>query len=160
MAELRRWAFAAFHTALLVALGVWAIHLGGAVGDLLRGLDTAVGLGIYGLLWGIGWSVTGRALAAAPPASARMRSLVAHGALYGAVTAVAFLLALVLVGGPLLVLRQGLSASALLLVASTGAAAATVVGALIGALFGTVDGLLARTGAALARPTAADEPGN
>ncbi len=152
MAELRRWAFAAFHTALLVAVGVLAVHLGGAVGDLLRGLNTAVGLGVYGLLWAIAWAVTGPAFAAAPPAAAPIRGLVGHGALYGAVTAVGFLLALVLGGGTLPVLQGDLSVSAVLLVASIGSVAATVVGALVGALFAAIDGLLARTGAALAAP--------
>lgn len=151
MADRRRWTFAAFHTALLVAVGVWLGHLAGAVGDLLQGLNTAVGLGGYALLWAVGWLVTGRALASAPPATASGRELVSYGALYGAVTAVAFLLAALVLVGPLLVLRQGVSVSAVLLLGSIGTVAATIVGTVVGVIVAAIDSLLARAGVALAR---------
>jgi len=154
MADLRRWAFAAFHTASLVAAGVWAGHLAGAVGDLLRGLNTAVGLGGYGLLWAITWAATGRAFAAAPPVSASRRRQVGYGALYGAVTGVGFLLSVVLGGGALLVVLRGFEALTVVLVAVIGTVAAAVIGAVIGTLFGAIDGVLARIGETLAAPDA------
>jgi hypothetical protein len=152
MAELRRWAFAAFHTALLVVAGVWAVHLAGSVGDLLQGLNTAVGLGVYGLLWAITWAATGRAFAAAPPVSASRRRQVGYGALYGAAIGIGFLLSVVLGGGGLLVVVGRFDALALVLVAAVGSVAATVIGAVIGACFGAIDGVLARIGETLAAP--------
>ena len=154
MADLRRWAFAAFHTALLVAAGVWVVHLTGTVGDLLRGLNTAVGLGVYGLLWAITWATTGRAFAAAPAASGSRRRQVGYGALFGAVTGVGFLLSVVLGGGALLVVLRGFEALTVVLVAVIGTVAAAVIGAVIGTLFGAIDGVLARIGETLAAPDA------
>ena len=152
MAELRRWAFAAFHTALLVVAGVWAVHLAGSVGDLLQGLNTAVGLGIYGLLWAITWAATGRAFAATPPVSASRRRQVGYGALYGAAIGIGFLLSVVLGGAGLLVLLGRFDALAFVLVAAVGCVAAAVIGAVIGACFGAIDGVLARIGETLAAP--------
>lgn len=58
------WALASFHTATLTALLVGALYLSGALGDLLGGLDTLIGLGLYLGLWATTWWTTRRAFAA------------------------------------------------------------------------------------------------
>lgn len=52
------WALASFHTAALTVLGLAALYLDGAAGDLLAGLETSVGLGLYLGLWGLTWWAT------------------------------------------------------------------------------------------------------
>ena len=52
------WALASFHTAALVAVLVVALYLAGSLGDLLSGLSTIVGLGIYLALWAFTWWTT------------------------------------------------------------------------------------------------------
>ena len=52
------WALASFHTATLTVLALAALYLDGAVGDLLAGLETTVGLGLYLALWAVAWWAT------------------------------------------------------------------------------------------------------
>lgn len=143
------WAFASFHVALLVAVAIWLVHLGGGLGDLLSGLDTLLGLGLYGVLWAIVWRTTDPALTAAPPATSSAGSLLRSGATYGAATGVAFLLLLVVPGG-LLLLLQGGELVPVVFVGGVGAVVATVVGALLGCAFALLDAGLVRAGRHLA----------
>jgi hypothetical protein len=48
---LLEWSLAAFHAAILLTTSVLLLYSGGALGPLLAGLNTGLGLGLYGLLW-------------------------------------------------------------------------------------------------------------
>lgn len=52
------WALASFHAAALTVVPLAMLYLDGAVGDLLAGLETSVGLGLYLALWGLTWWTT------------------------------------------------------------------------------------------------------
>lgn len=58
--------FATFHTALFTLVPVTLLHWTGALGDLLGGLSTTVGLALYALLWATTWWTNRRLLAATP----------------------------------------------------------------------------------------------
>lgn len=145
MGELQRWAFAAFHAAALVLVGVWLVHLSAALGDLLGGLDTALGLGLYALLWGIVWWATGEAFGEAAPAASSLRTRAWAGFRYGALTGAGFLL-VVLAGTFVAFLVAGGNLLSVLVVAVVGGLAALLVGGAIGAVFATLDAPLVRLG--------------
>lgn len=145
MADLQRWTFAAFHTSLLVLLAVWLIHLSGALRDLLGGLDTLLGLGLYGVLWAVVWVATGRAFDDAPPGTSTPRERAKAGFVYGGFTGAGFVL-IVLVGATLVFLVTG---GELLFIAAfgvLGSVVAFVVGGLVGVAFGLLDAPLVRAG--------------
>ena len=51
------WVLASFHTATLTVVPLATLYLDGAVGDLLAGFETSVGLGLYLALWAAtGWA--------------------------------------------------------------------------------------------------------
>lgn len=139
------WTFASFHVALLVAVAIWLVHLGNGLGDLLSGLDTLLGLGLYGVLWVVVWRATDRALAAAPPATSSAGTLLRSGAAYGAATGVAVLFLLLVPVGLSLLLRGGELVS-VVLIGGIGALVASAVGALLGAAFALLDAGLVRAG--------------
>jgi hypothetical protein len=133
------WVLATFHVTALTVVLVGALHLTGGLGDLLSGLDTAVGLAVYGVLWALTWWTNRRALAGAwdgdgfSPRRGAKRAVV-----WGGVTGVAFfsaafcaLFVLFVVGGasPLAMLAIGL----------VGALVASIVGGLVGVALGAVD---------------------
>lgn len=148
MADLTRWAFATVHTALLVLLAVWVLHLSDALRDLLGGLDTLLGLALYAVLWAVVWLATGRAFDAAPPTSSSTRTLVKQGFLYGALTGVGFLV-VVLVGAFLATLVFGGPVLSVLIFAFIGTVVAAVVGGVLGTGFALLDRSLLRVGAKL-----------
>jgi hypothetical protein len=59
------WCLGTFHVAVLTVVAVLALQRGGTVGDVLSGLDTAIGLSLYAFLWAITWWTTRRGLRAA-----------------------------------------------------------------------------------------------
>ncbi|AUV83515.1 hypothetical protein C2R22_19260 [Salinigranum rubrum] len=63
---LSAWAFASFHAALLLVVPLALAHAvaPNAVGGLLAGLDTLVGVALYLVLWGSTWWSNRRYLAA------------------------------------------------------------------------------------------------
>ncbi|WP_255150030.1 hypothetical protein [Halorarius halobius] len=146
MGDLQRWAFAAFHTALLVAVGVWVAHLTAGLGDPLAGLNTLLGLALYAVLWAVLYLATGRAFAAAPPGDSGLRALLVAGAGYGAATGVALLAGLVVVGAVVAVVTLGGSLT-ILLVGLFGTVVGAVVGAVLGVVFALLDAALVRLGA-------------
>lgn len=145
MADLVRWTFATFHAAALVLVAVWLVHLSGALGDLLGGLDTALGLGLYVLLWAIVWWATGRAFDDAPPGSSSVQARVTAGFVYGGLTGAGFLL-LVLVGAIVVFLVTGGQLLAVAVLGFVGGIVAFIVGGLIGVAFAMLDAPLARAG--------------
>lgn len=140
------WSLGAFHAATLVAVLVALGHTAGALGDLLGGLNTVVGLALYLLLWGLSWGATRAVLARVPPAvieTGGTGAAVAWGALGGAGAGAAFLVGLVLVAVAPAILGSG-EPLAVVFILSIGATAAAVVGAAVGGLFALLDVALFR----------------
>jgi hypothetical protein len=152
--QLRAWAFGSLHAALVVAVGVGTVYAAGALGDLLAGLSTAVGLLVYGLLWATSLVAARRVLARAPPSSARVRSVLSAAAAWGGIAGVAFLLELLAVAVVGLALRGSLTVPtfdgdvvglfAPLAVLGVGAALALLVGSVVGVLLAVVDLVVVR----------------
>ena len=87
------WALGAFHTALFVFLAVFLVYRGGGLGNLLGGLNTLIGSGLFALLWATtGWT-TRRAAGkvGASPAAGVSWNLLGGGGMWGAVNATLFL---------------------------------------------------------------------
>lgn len=138
------WCFGAFHVAALTVVTVLVLQHGGAVGASLAGLDTAVGLGLYGFLWVITWWTTRRGLRAAWHDERGLAWIdgIESALAWGGATGVVFFGGLV---AALVVLRlaQGMAAGSLLqslvVVGLLGGAVAGLVGALVGGLLGLLD---------------------
>jgi hypothetical protein len=145
MADLVRWTFATFHAAVLVLLAMWFVHLSGGLGDLLGGLNTAVGLGLYALLWAIVWWATGQAFDEAAPDSSSPRERAWAGFRYGAVTGMGFLL-VILAGAFVVVAVTGGGLLPVVIIGVVGGLVALLVGGLIGAAFAMLDAPLVRAG--------------
>ena len=128
---------------MLVA--VWLVHLSGALGDLLGGLDTALGLGLYVLLWGLVWWATGKAFARVDPASGAPRERGRAGFRYGALTGAGFVLVLAVLAF-VAVLAGGGALVPVLIVGTVGSLLALLVGGAIGILFALLDAPLVRAG--------------
>lgn len=138
------WGLASFHAAALLVVPLWLAHLVApvAVGDLLGGLDTRVGLGLYLVLWGTTWYSNRRYLAAG--AFETPTRTLKTGATWGAVTG------LPLLGGVVLAVffATNPAFAALLLVA--GGVVAPLVGGVVGVVFAGVDIVLVRVAGRLA----------
>jgi uncharacterized integral membrane protein len=132
------WGLASFHAAVLLVVPLWLAHVVApvAVGDLIGGLDTLVGVALYLVLWGSTWWSNRRYLAASA-FEGSVRTL-KSGAKWGAVTG------LPLLGGVVLAVLVATNPTfaAFLLVAGT--VVAPLVGAVVGALFAGVDVVLVR----------------
>ncbi|WP_162224216.1 hypothetical protein [Halorussus salinus] len=140
------WALASFHTAALTALLVGALYLSGALGDLLGGLDTLVGLGLYLGLWATTWWTTRRAFAAIGAAGrdgpVSRSVLVGTGGKWAGVDGVLFLWLLVgVVVASSVSVGSATVEGALYLLAFVGVATllAFAVGAVVGLLFAALD---------------------
>lgn len=126
------WALASFHAATLVTAGVGTLYAVGALGSLLQGVRTEVGLGLYLSLWGITWATNRRWLTDADLRG--VRGTCVPGATWGAVAGLAFLAVLLAVVG--LTVGEVVLVAALALV---GTPVAALVGALVGGGFALVD---------------------
>ena len=157
--SLDAFALATFHVTALSTASLALLHRFGAVGDALEGLDTAVGIVLFVVLWGIVLWATRQALAYVPlsglstPGDAV--SLLRGGVVWGGIAGVAFFWAL-LVGvtlPSLLALEQSILAPAAI-ISSVGTLLAAAVGAAFGVAFALLDGVavvLARRVAAVGR---------
>ncbi|WP_435364924.1 hypothetical protein [Haloarchaeobius sp. DYHT-AS-18] len=132
------WCLGTYHTATLTAAGVTGLHLSGAVGDLLGGLNTVVGFAAFLYLWAVTLWTTTRVLGAVElfgPDRSSARAVVAAGAKWGAVTGILFFL------GVLLTLAFAFLGEVLvlLLFAGIGGAFALAIGAVVGLAFSLLD---------------------
>lgn len=149
-------AVSSFHVALLVAAAVLGLHLAGAVGDLLGGLGTALGLGIYAYLWLVTWWTNRRVLRRVPlttlTAPGAPRALLRAALPWGAATGATFVapLALALVVG-IAVNGRVLPA---LLIGGIAVVLAAGVGAAVGLVLSGVDVAIVRAAAAAVTPDA------
>jgi hypothetical protein len=89
--------FATFHTALFTLVPVTLLHWSGALGDLLGGLSTTVGLTLYTLLWATTWWTNRRLLATTTFARGAGWSVLKASVKWGGVTGSLFFLELVAV---------------------------------------------------------------
>jgi hypothetical protein len=140
---LSAWALATFHAAALLVVPLTLAHVVApdALGDILAGLDTLVGLALFLVLWGSTWWTNRRYLAACAFADAS--GTLAVGARWGAVTGLP-LLGCVAVAA---FVATNPTFAALVLVA--GGLLAPLVGAVVGVGFAALDVALDRVAAAL-----------
>lgn len=133
------WALASFHTAALTAVIVASLYLAGALGDLLGGLDTLVGLGLYLGLWASTWWTTRRAFAAIADIGrdASVWGLLGTAGKWGGVNGVSFFW-LLLVGFTVLNAAYEVPL-VLLFAAAAGSVLALGVGGIVGLLFAVLD---------------------
>ncbi|MCT9094421.1 hypothetical protein [Haloarchaeobius sp. HME9146] len=137
------WCLGTYHTATLTAAGVASLHLSGALGDPLGGLNTVVGFAAFLYLWAVTLWTTTRVLGAVElfgPDRSSTRAVVAAGAKWGAVTGLLFFL------GVLLTLAFAFLGEmlVLLLFFGIGGAFALAIGTVVGLAFSLLDvGLLA-----------------
>jgi hypothetical protein len=145
------WCLGTFHVAVLTVVAVLALQRGGIVGDVLSGLDTALGLGLYAFLWAITWWTTRRGLRAAwcEGRGPTWKDGVAHALVWGGATGGGFFAGLFAVVFVLLV-AQGAVALATLGIGAIGAGVAVVVGAVVGGVLGLLDVMLLRAARRLA----------
>lgn len=141
------WALASFHTATMTVLGLGALYLVGTVGDLLRGLETSIGLGLYLALWGLTWWATRNVLREladrAEVGDPSTLAVVLVGMKWGGANGAAFF-GVLLAGFAALNLPselvRALGAVPFVLVAGVvGSVLALGIGGIIGALFASLD---------------------
>ncbi|QCJ45807.1 hypothetical protein [Haloprofundus sp. MHR1] len=138
------WGLATFHVTALVVVLVVALHVAGPLGELLSGLNTAVGLGVFAYLWALTWWTNRRALAGAWDGDGfDSRAAAKRATLWGGVTGVCFLLAPLVASSAFLVIG-GASVLAVLAIGLLAALVSAAVGALVGGVFGAVDVVLLR----------------
>ena len=157
-ASMATWSLGSFHAAVLTLLLVLLGFRGGGLGDALGGLNTAVGLAIFALLWAISWWATARATRGLPSIDSALESGAAHifwrawGA--GGLAGLVFLLSLAVVAllanalddpGRIRDARPDLLvALVVLFYLAVASAFAYVIGGLIGVAFALLDrGLIA-----------------
>ena len=132
---------ASFHVTVLVTLAVGGLHLSGALGDILGGLSTLVGLGFFAYLWGVTWWTNRRVLQRAPLADATTapgaRALVLAGTGWGGVTG---LVVVVLpLAGLAVAFSTGGEVLSALRVLALGGLGGTTIGAIVGLVAAVVD---------------------
>jgi hypothetical protein len=139
------WCLGAFHVAALTVVAVLALQRGGAVGDLLSGLDTAIGLGLYGFLWAVTWWTTRRGLRAAwrDGRGPTWKNGLVRALAWGGVTGIVFFTGL-FVALLVVLVALGEGALATLEFGLVGAVVAAVVGAVVGGVLGLLDMALLR----------------
>lgn len=137
------WCLGAFHAAGLVAVAIWLLHAGGSLGNLLGGLNTAVGLVLYTVLWALSWVTTRMVLARIDVRGSPVDAVV-WGALGGAGTGVAFLLVVVVPVVIANLLTDPGILEVLPFVLGAGGTVALLVGTVLGGLFAVVDLALIR----------------
>ena len=139
------WCLAAYHTGLFVLVPVTLVHWVGALGDLLGGLSTLVGLVLYLALWATTWWTNRRLLATTPLGRAERRAVLTGSVKWGGVTGGCFFLELVGVAVAQVGLAGGLgvpdpaSIPPLVALLALGTLVAFVVGGLVGVVQATLD---------------------
>ncbi|MFC6862057.1 hypothetical protein ACFQGE_01120 [Halomicroarcula sp. GCM10025817] len=147
---LTAWALATVDVTLFVSLAVLVAHASGALGDLLAGLNTVLGIAIFAYLWVLVGLAVRWVLAGASLGEAQMRVLALRGVAAGAATGVAFLLGVVGVAVVPRVFTTTLEPLSAALITLFGVVLAAPIGALLGLAFGLLDVGLSRLAGAVA----------
>lgn len=150
------WALGTFHAGALLVAATLVLHVTGNLAALLGGLSTAVGLALFGALWGTTvWSahrtlvgVIGTSLATTVPTG----SLLTRATLRGGVNGILFLaLAGVILAFPTVLSSPGAILFLIFFLATSGLIGAFVLGCLAGLLFAIIDLMLFASARALLR---------
>jgi hypothetical protein len=136
---LTAWALATVDVTLFVSLAVLVAHASGALGDLLGGLNTVLGIALFAYLWLLVGLAVRWVLAGASLGETRLRTLALRGVAAGAVSGVTFLLGVVLVVVVPRVFTTTLEPLSAALITLFGVVLAAPVGALLGLAFGLLD---------------------
>jgi hypothetical protein len=157
--QLLIWCLSAFQTAGLVLVLVTLIYVSGDLGETLDGLNTGVGLGLYGVLWATNWWATRRAIEGLdlidPTRPVTGGALIGRGLLWGGVNGVLFLV--VLLVPLLLIVATSEDATVLGMFAILaylvfiGGIASFIVGSVIGLAFASIEWTLLKIAHALGR---------
>ncbi|MFB6308976.1 MAG: hypothetical protein ABEH35_06570 [Haloarculaceae archaeon] len=154
--SLLSWALGSFHAAVLVTVAVAALHWSGTLGDLLSGLNTAVGLVAYAILWGATWFGTRWALGDETLerlAAGDVWFPVRRGMLGGAAVGGGLVIGGGVLAGLAAVVVNPPAVVAVLIFLGVGGLVALAVGAAVGGLFAGLDAVLF----GLARRVSADD---
>ncbi|SDL98811.1 hypothetical protein SAMN04487949_0412 [Halogranum gelatinilyticum] len=135
---------ATFHTALFTLVPVTLLHWTDALGDLLGGLSTTVGLALYALLWATTWWTNRRLLAETPFTRGAEWPVLKASVKWGGVTGSLFFLELVgvIVLEALATGEVGTPEPTAVLFLLTFVGLATLVAFVVGALVGVVQAAL------------------
>ena len=138
------WTFAAFHTALLVALVVALLFFAGLAGNQLAALDTSVGVVAYLYLWAVTWWTNRRMVEAVGAGlltgSADSSAVLVEAMKWGGVAGLLVFLPVLVVGIVLIVAQGGLEAVPFLVIAaSVGSVVAGGVGVVVGGVLALLD---------------------
>jgi hypothetical protein len=159
--KLVTWSLATFHATVFVLAIVWLAYSRDALGAALSGLNTFVGLGLFGALWATTYLTTSRALQGLDLiGSARDRTGYARRAFrWGAANGMSFLaiLGVVALVTAIANTRPGQVPSGILLPALFIAPIALVVSAAVGGVVGLIFGAIDLGLFALADLTAQDK---
>ncbi|MGH2377902.1 MAG: hypothetical protein ACRDGT_05445 [Candidatus Limnocylindria bacterium] len=145
------WALATFHAALFMLVALLFLYWQDVLRNVLPNLNTAVGLGLFVLLWAITWWTTSRAVGETEGDN----RLVSAAALWGGLNGVLFLLVAgggVAIVGAVTTGTGSLEAAAFTTIfLGIGSLFAFVIGAVVGTVFGWIDLALLRLARRLAR---------
>jgi hypothetical protein len=157
---LRAWSIATFHTVSFVASVVVGVHVSGSLAAALGRLNTQVGVAFFLALWAITWYATRAGLRHMGPRvdDASSETIVYSTTVAGGWNGVGIfaLILLVFLVGSLFSLASHAPVGVTLVpvlffVAVLGGALAFTTGAVVGLVYGVIDALLLRCGAALFR---------
>jgi hypothetical protein len=147
------WSLAAFHAGFLFAVLIALVYAGGGLGNLLSGLNTWLGLGLYAVFWATTWWTTRRAARgfawSALDRPAALAGRLWRVALWGGLNGVLFFLIVLglIVGNVLALVLVGRAQASEILSfvvfgGAIGAAVSFVAGVVVALLFALLDGAL------------------
>ncbi len=145
------WALATFHASLFMLVALLFLHWQDVLRNILPTLNTAVGLGLFVLLWAITWWTTRRAVAVMEDDS----DIVRRAARWGGVNGVLFLAIAIALGAVGLAVTEPSARSFQLLggvafFLTVGSLFAFAIGAVVGSVLGLIDLALLRVARGLA----------
>jgi hypothetical protein len=152
---LRLWSLATFHTVSFVAAVVVGVHVSGSLAGALGALNTALGVAAFLALWAITWFATRTGLYGMEPRveDASLLTIVESTIVAGGWNGVGIFALILCAGAASIVARNGSRGPALIpvlfFVAVLGSLLAFTIGAVVGLVYGLIDALLLRAGAAL-----------
>lgn len=136
---LTAWTLATFDVSLFVLIAVIVGHVSGALGDLLAGLNTVVGVIIFLYLWALFTFATRWVLGEAPLAESSISLIFLRSIAAGGVAGVVFLLSIVLIAVIPSAVSRSIQAVSVALIAIIGATVAAVIGSVVGLVAGLLN---------------------
>ena len=159
---LRLWSLTTFHTVSFVAAAVLGLHIRGALLTALGRLDTSLGVASFLALWALTWYATRAGVRQMGPGidAASSATIVFSTTVAGGLNGVG-ILAIVAVLAVMSAVSNGVARAlgalpVLFLFVVIGGVLAFTIGSVVGLIYGLVDALLLKGGAALFRWTQGD----